>query len=66
MHAECAEYGLGYSGRFDVGQTGGRPHGTTQEAGYDVGGRPHGMTREAGYDVGQSGGRPQDYPRGWL
>ena len=36
------------SGQFDVGQSGGRPHGTTREAGYDVGcsrSRPCGRSR---------------------
>ena len=44
-----------------IGQSGGRPHGTTREAGYDVGqsgDRPHGIIREAGYDVDCSRGRP--------
>ena len=40
-----AKYGVVW---FDVGQSGGRPHSTTQEApGYDVGqsvGRPHGTS----------------------
>ena len=55
---------------YDVGQSGGRPHGSTWrlammlvrvEAGHTV------PTREASYDVDQSGGRPHStYPRGWL
>ena len=41
--------GLYLAMQFDVGQSGGRPHGPTREAGYDVGqsgGRPHGILPE--------------------
>ena len=38
---------------------GGRPHGTTQKAGYSVSeGRPVSTTQKAGYNVSHSGGRP--------
>ena len=44
-----------------VTKSNGRPHGTTQEAGYSVtkrNGRPRGTTQEAGYSVTKSSGRP--------
>ena len=46
---------------FQVGHSGGRPLGTTQEAGCAVSdGRPHGTTQQAGYSV--SDGRPHGVP----
>ena len=44
-----------------VSHSGGRPSGSTQEAGYGVSsGRPSGTTQEAGYSLVHSRGRQRD------